>query len=132
MPAGVYILVKMQWDTGRSSNRGSARPRSQLMTYSTFHVQVTDIAESAADLQTEGAIPAERKRTHDISGNLRDWELLMDAKPIPKLGESCALILLKAAESLSRHLGVKKDDGSSPANRNSGCCEDVGTQAEES
>lgn len=102
------------------------------MTCSAFHVQVTDVAESETDLQTEGTFPAERKPTHDISGNLRDWELLMDAKPIPKLGESCALILPKAAESLRRHLWVKKDDAFSPANRNSGCCEDVGTQAEES
>lgn len=50
---------------------------------------------------------------------------MMDAKPIPNLGERCAFIHLKASPG-----SVKKDGTFSSANRNSGSRQDAGTQAE--
>lgn len=92
----------------------------QLIISCIFHIQVTDIPEPEVNLQAEERIPAEGKSKDDISVKLRDCEMLMDAKPIPNVGESCALILLKAMKSPCSHLGFKKDETFSSANRNSG------------
>lgn len=71
------------------------RSKPQLLTYYIFHVQVTEAPESEVNLRAEEAIPAERKSTDDISAKLGSFEMLMDAKPIPNLGERCAFIFLK-------------------------------------
>lgn len=100
----------------KSAAAGVRRP--QLMNDYILHVQVNDIPQSEVNLGAEETNPAERKPTRDTCVKLRDCAMLMDAKPIPNLGEACALILLKAGESPHSHLDGKKDGAFSPTDRN--------------
>lgn len=70
------------------------KSKPQRLIYPIFHVQVTGAPESEGDHQAEELIPAERKSTDKTSAKLGEWETLMDAKPIPNLGERCAFVLL--------------------------------------
>lgn len=70
------------------------RPKPQPITYSIFHVQVTGAPESEGDLQAEETILAGKKSTDETSAQLGEWGMLMDADPIPNLGERCTFILL--------------------------------------
>lgn len=79
------------------------RLKLQLLTCWIFHVQVTEAPESEVNLPAEETFPAAgRKSTDGNSAKLGEWEMLMDAKPIPNLGERRAFIPLRVPP------GVKK------------------------
>lgn len=79
------------------------RLKLQLLTCCIFHVQVTEAPESEVNLRAEETFPAAgRKSTDGNSAKLGEWEMLMDAKPIPNLGERHAFICLSVPP------GVKK------------------------